>query len=175
MNNSNHKRRDIRVLAAAAMFTAMITVTTAYLFHIPVGGNGGYLHFGDAFIYLAACFLPWPYACGAAALGGALADIVSGAAVWVLPTAIIKPLTAIWFTNRGRLLCKRNIAALFFAGFISMAGYYLAEVVMTGSWLAPLAVQWSSVVQAAGSAGVFVAAALALDGVGLKDRLGLVY
>ena len=66
-----------RLLTSAAMFAAMITLTTAYLFHIPIGANGGYIHFGDAFIYLAASLLPMPYACAAAAIGGGLADFLS--------------------------------------------------------------------------------------------------
>ena len=41
-------------LTFSAVFAALIFVTTAYLFHIPTGFNGGYVHLGDAFIYLAA-------------------------------------------------------------------------------------------------------------------------
>ena len=52
-----------------ALFAAMICLTTAYLFHIPVGTAGGYIHLGDAFIYLAAAFLPTPYAMAAAGIG----------------------------------------------------------------------------------------------------------
>ena len=44
-------------MAAAGLFAAMITVMTAYICHIPYGVNGGYIHFGDALIYLAAVFL----------------------------------------------------------------------------------------------------------------------
>ena len=77
-NSAALSRRSYKLLTASAMFAAMITLTTAYLFHIPVGVNGGYIHFGDAFIYLAAGLLPMPYACAAAAIGGGLADFVSG-------------------------------------------------------------------------------------------------
>lgn len=51
-------------------------------------------------VYLSGRFASaLPYACAAASIGGGLADLVSGVPVWVLPTMIIKPLTAIWFTN----------------------------------------------------------------------------
>lgn len=113
-----------RLLTAAAMFAAMITLTTAYLFHIPIGANGGYIHFGDAFIYLAASLLPMPYACAAAAIGGGLADFLSGVPIWVIPTMIIKPLTAVWFTSHSeRLLCRRNVCALILAGLVSNLGW----------------------------------------------------
>ena len=167
------RRSSYRTLTISAMFAAMITLTTAYLFHIPIGTNGGYLHFGDALIYLAAAFLPLPYACIAASIGGGLADFVSGVPIWILPTMIIKPLTAIWFTNKGALLCRRNVIALVLAGLVSNVGYYLAEVFFTGSWLAPLAFQWAGVVQSGGSAAFFLLLAVTLDKLNIKKQLGL--
>ena len=58
-------------LTSTALFAALICVTTAYIFHIPFGVNGGYVHIGDSLIYLAAAFLPTPYAMFAGAIGGA--------------------------------------------------------------------------------------------------------
>ena len=52
---------------------------------------GGYIHFGDAIIYLTATLLPAPYAIAAAAIGGGLADLLT-APMWILPTIIIKML-----------------------------------------------------------------------------------
>ena len=161
-----------RLLTAAAMFAAMITLTTAYLFHIPIGANGGYIHFGDAFIYLAASLLPMPYACAAAAIGGGLADFLSGVPIWVIPTMIIKPLTAVWFTSHSeRLLCRRNVCALILAGLVSNAGYYIAEALFSGNWLAPLAPQGGGGVLSAGSAVQFLLAPSAADRLGLKKQL----
>ena len=56
---------------------ALITIMTAYICHIPVGTNGGYIHFGDALIYLSATLLPKPYAICAAAIGGGVADLLT--------------------------------------------------------------------------------------------------
>lgn len=170
-NSSALERHSYKQLTASAMFAAMIALTTAYLFHIPMGANGGYLHFGDAFIYLGASLLPMPYACAAASVGGGLADFISGAPIWILPTMLIKPLTAVWFTNKGKFLCRRNVFALFLAGMISNLGYYLAEVVLTGNWIAPLATQWGGLIQSGGSALVFVVIAIALDRANIKNRL----
>ena len=60
----------IRRLTATGMMAALITLMTAYIFHIPIGGNGGYVHLGDALIYLSAAILPAPYAMAAGAIGG---------------------------------------------------------------------------------------------------------
>ena len=39
------KTNKLLLLVLSALFAAMITVMTAFLFHIPIGVNGGYLHF----------------------------------------------------------------------------------------------------------------------------------
>ena len=52
----------LRLLTLTGIFAALICLFTAYICHIPVGPNGGYLHFGDTFIYVAASLLPQPYA-----------------------------------------------------------------------------------------------------------------
>ena len=83
MKTQMHEKQ--RYLVLSAMFAAIIALTITYLFHIPTGVTG-YIHLGDAFIYLAGSFLPAPYACAAAALGGGLADIMSGSAIWAIPT-----------------------------------------------------------------------------------------
>ena len=53
------KTNKLLLLVLSALFAAMITVMTAFLFHIPIGVNGGYLHFGDALIYLPASLRRW--------------------------------------------------------------------------------------------------------------------
>lgn len=167
---SEHKNH-VRNLAIAAMFAAMIAVSIIFL-HVPVGV--GILHFGDAVIYLAACILPMPYALAAAALGGGLANVLAGHAIWAPATIIIKPLIALWFTSSGKFVSARNVVALFIAGLISMSGYYLyAALVVSGSWTAPLANLGGDLVQSVGSGLMFLIVGTAFDRVGLKNRLRL--
>ena len=176
MTNTTAKTRNksIQQLAVAAMFAAVVTLTTAYLFHIPIGSNGGYVHFGDAFIYLAATFLPWPYAMAAGAIGAGLADCLSGAMIWLIPTLIIKSVTVLAFTSKtDRVICKRNVLATVIGGVISIGGYYLAEVIITGgNFLAPLATISGGVIQSVGSAAIYLLVGFALDKAGLKAKLG---
>ena len=94
------QRENLRLLVTAALFAAAITVMTAYMLHIPLP-TGGYIHLGDALIYLAACLLPTPYAAAAAAAGAGLADLLT-APMWVLPTLLIKALIVLPFTSRSR-------------------------------------------------------------------------
>lgn len=157
-------------LTMTGLFAAMITVMTAYICHIPYGANGGYIHFGDALIYMAAVFLPRPYALSAAAIGGGMADLLT-APMWAPATIIIKMLITLPFTSKeGRILTRRNIAAPFAAAVISAAGYYLAEGILFGSFIAPLASIAGSAVQSGGSALIFLLLAAAMDKAHLKSK-----
>ena len=123
-------------LVLTTMFAALITVMTAYVCHIPVGVNGGYIHFGDALIYIAASILPTPYAILAAAIGGGLADLLT-APMWMIATIIIKMAIALPFTSKNtKIICPRNVIAIFVSGIISTIGYAVAEGIMFGNWVA---------------------------------------
>lgn len=163
-------QKSLHLLVTAALFAAAITIMTAYILHIPLP-TGGYVHLGDALIYLAACLLPLPYAAGAAAIGAGLADLLT-APMWVLPTLVIKALVVLPFTSRREtLLCPRNAAAVVISGLLSPALYALANVGMTGTWAAFVPQFLGTLVQAVGSGAVFLVLAFALDKVGLKSRL----
>ena len=83
------RSEKIKYITATGMMAALITIMTAYICHIPVGTNGGYVHFGDSLIYLAAVLLPRPYAFAAAAIGGGIADLLT-APMWAPSPARVK-------------------------------------------------------------------------------------
>ena len=170
MKTTLSRGKPVPLLTVTGLFAAMITITTAYIFHIPFGTNGGYIHFGDALIYIAAVLLPKPYAVAAAAIGGGLADILT-APMWAPATIIIKMLIVLPFTShKGRMLSPGNVAAPFIAAVISAGGYYLAEGVLFGSFLSPIASLTGSAVQSGGSAVIFLIAAAALDRMHMKNH-----
>ena len=158
---SSHQK--IAYLTITGLFAALICITTAYIFHIPFGFNGGYIHVGDTLIYLAAALLPAPYAMAAGAIGGAIADLLT-APMWAPATLFIKMLLAIPFTSKKeKIITSQNVIAIFVAGIISTIGYYLAEVILLGSEAAFIASVTSSIIQAIGSGILFVVIGLALD------------
>lgn len=175
--NRKAYHEHIKYSVLAALFAAMIYVLTAFV-HIPT--QQGYVHIGDGVIYLAAALLPTPYAVGAAAIGAGLADYLSGYPIWVLPTVIIKVLTALVFTSKkDSIVNKRNLFAILPAGFICIVGYYIAGTLLafisgtplSGSFAAALADIPTNAIQVAGSAVLFVALGKALDKTGVKKRL----
>lgn len=168
------QKSKTKTLTFTGMFAALIFIAT-FAFHAPIGMNGGYVHFGDTFVYMAAAMLPAPFAMIAAAIGAGLSDIMSpGGAVWAVPTVIIKSLCCLSFTSKTyKLLCRRNIAALFAAAIITLVGYGAATCVISGGIHVALAEAPLSLVQSTGSAICFLVLAVAFDRTKVKDVVKL--
>ena len=163
-------KRKTEYIAMTGVFAALITLMTAYICHVPVGANGGYVHFGDAFIYLAAVLLPRPYALAAAAIGGGLADLLT-APMWAPATIVIKMLIVLPFTSRhGEIINRQNVMSTIYAYVISGVGYYLAERIMFEQGAVFAVTMAQTAVQSIGSAVVFVLLGMALDRGGIKKR-----
>ncbi len=166
--NRNKKQEQLKYLVLTALFAAMTYVLTSFL-KIPT--HQGYIHVGDGMIYIAASLLPMPYAVAAGAIGGGLADYLSGYAMWVLPTMIIKAATAACFSRRHeKMLCVRNFIALIPAAVICVGGYYLASGIMYGDFVSALADVPTNCIQVAASIVLYVALGFALDRMGFKKR-----
>lgn len=158
-------------MAATGVFAAMITIMTAFICHIPYGANGGYIHFGDVLIYLAAVFLPRKYALAAAAIGGGVADLLTSP-VWIPATVIIKMLTVLAFSDKSdRILIRRNCMSPFIAAGITIAGYYVAEGILFGSFVTPAAAVPGNIIQSAGSAVLFFVIGALFDRAFVKKRV----
>ncbi len=153
----------------AGLFAAMTALLTATL-HIPVAS--GYIHCGDAVIYMAAAVLPMPYAVGASAAGGMLADVLSGYPAYALPTFLIKGLIAVTFSLIGgeRKICKKRAAGMVFCGILSVIGYWITAVILYGGWYSQLILTVpGNCIQAAASGIVYSVIAAAMERTGHTD------
>ncbi len=157
-------------LIFAGLFAALIFVAT-YSFHIPTS-NGGYIHLGDTVIYIAASLLPTPFAAPAAAIGAALSDALSpGGIVWVIPTLIIKPLLTLLFTYKNsKIICKRNIIAIFLAAIVGVTLYDIAFAFIANSIISALLDLPMLILQPIASGILFVIIGIALDKANIKKR-----
>jgi len=164
------KHDTIKKLTFAAMFAAIITVMTAFI-KVNTGIDNGYIHFGDAMIYLAASTLPAPFAIAAAAIGGSFADILAGAAVWAPATAIIKALNVLPFLFvSGKIASKKSVAVSLLSGCITVFGYFIAESMLYSVASAAVSVPFS-LLQAGGSTVLFAVFGTALDKVHIKNLI----
>ena len=170
MNNLN---KNSTMLCMTGLFAAMITLMTGFILHIPYGTNGGYVHFGDAFIYIAASILPRPYAIAAALIGAGLADLLTAPA-WMIATIIIKFLLVMLFKSQNdQLLTKRNMAAPILAIPVTVIGYYIAEGILFGSFITPVASVPGNLIQSAGSIIIYYFIAGALQKTNLRSLRAL--
>lgn len=165
-------REQTKKLTLTALFAALVFVATM-VFQLPLRPGGGYVHIGDAFIYLAACLLPTPYAMAASAIGAAMADTAVSAYIYILPTLLIKPLLVLPFTaKQEHMITTRNILAVVAASFIGLAGYFVADTIFFGVKTAAFDALFGAT-QPLASAVVFVVFGYALDKVGLKKAIHL--
>lgn len=185
--NRNRQQSFIKQLSLASVMAAGITVLT---FFIKIPSHNGYIHLGDAMIYISAALLPTPVAMICAGIGGMLADALGGYTLYIVPTLIIKMLLVLPFScKEKKVMTKRNLFALPVASLITTVGYYIAEAVIVSAtssgsfgqfadyflslapWTAVLYTIPGSVMQAVGSAVVFVPLAIALDKIDIKSKI----
>lgn len=163
------KNKKVLKLIIAAMFAALVSGLTLFP-NIPIPG-GGYIHAGDTMIYLAASFLPLPYAIATAVIGGCLADILSGYVAYVPFTIIAKALLTVAFTSKNeKILTKRNYFAPLAGLIITPAIYLGADAILYGVAGAVPGIIWN-VCQAAASLFIYYIIGAAFDKMGLKSRL----
>ena len=168
------KNKRTRLIVISSLLAAIIAVCTRFT-SIPIFSGMGYVHIGDAFLFLTAALLPTPYALAAAAIGGALADLMSGFVAYILPTAIIKALMALMFFGRKteKLVSRKNVISIIFAAAILIIGYYIAEVIMYKNFVTPaIGMIWNAMQGVFSGAG-FMLFAAALDAANLRSRLDI--
>ena len=118
-----------------------LTLVSTVMFRIPVPMTQGYVHLGDAMIFIGIAVLGRHYGTVAAALGSAMADVLGGFAFWAPWTLVIK-LAMAYLT--GTLLLRhgngkmQEILAMAAGGSVMCLGYLIAERVMYGTWAAAL-------------------------------------
>ena len=128
------KNEKLRRLVLTALFAAMTTVATMII-QIPVPATGGYVHPGDSVILLCAWLLgPIPGAV-AGALGAGLADALSGYALYVPATAIIKALMGLCAGGLFLRMKNRTVGRMIggaVAGIVMVLGYFVYEAFILG-------------------------------------------
>lgn len=168
-------KKSLLKITYTAIFTATIILAISVI-KFSTGLGEGYIHLGDSIIYLVACVLPFPYCIIAGALGGALADIISGYAIWAIPTMIIKALNALPFAlisrkyKSNKILSKQTVLMTIVSGIVTILGYFIAECILYSVASATLSLLGNTI-QAVASGIIFVIIAKATDKINLKSKI----
>ena len=159
MNN----RTGVNQMVMAGLLAAMVVVGTM-LIQVPTPTKG-YIHIGDSMVYLCGIILSPGYGSMAAGLGSALADLLSGYAIYAPATFLIKGADAliagIIFRSltRNTTSSSRKLIALAIAilagGTVMVGGYFAYETLLYGIKTAMIGIP-ANITQAVGG-GVIVA------------------
>lgn len=169
------RNKSLLNITYTAIFTVLILLATSVL-KFSTGLGEGYIHLGDSLIYITACLLPFPYCIIAGALGGGLADILSGFAIWSIPTMLIKSLNVLPFAiickkyKSTKILSKQTILMSVISGAITVAGYFITECILYSVASATLSLIGNTI-QAVASGIIFVIIATTLDKINFKRRI----
>ncbi|EIW19773.1 MULTISPECIES: ECF transporter S component [Pelosinus] len=128
-------------LAYAALGIALVFTCTSFInLRLPIAANGGLIHLGNVPLFLfAILYGRWTGAL-AGGIGMALFDVVGGWFLWAPFTLLIVGMMG--YTVGA--ICEKNrtltayILALVAACLIKVVGYYGAEGIIYGNWVAPM-------------------------------------
>lgn len=140
-NKTNTSIDKTKEIAIDAIFIALTYVFTAFInIKLPIAANGGLIHLGNIPLFVAAIVFGWKTGMIAGGIGMAIFDMISGFwATWAPFTLVIVGLMG--FTV-GKITEKknsyvRNVIAFVAAAVIKVAGYYIAEGILYGNFIAP--------------------------------------
>lgn len=148
-----------------ALFIAM-TFAATWLINVrlPLAGSGGLIHLGNVPMFIAAMLFGRKAGALAGAFGMGLFDLMSGWAAWAPFTFVIVGLMGyvvglIAEKKPFRHMMINDILSVVIALGIKIVGYYFAEVILTGNWIAPVGSIPGNVLQV-GVAGIVAVAVI---------------
>ena len=135
---------SVQFLTITAAFVALTYIFTAFInVKLPIAANGGLIHLGNVPLFIGAILFGKKTGAIAGGIGMGLFDLLSGWTLWAPFTLII---VGIMGFTVGKLTedprhqnMKWYVIAIAAACVIKVVGYYIAEVVIYGNPLAPVA------------------------------------
>ena len=157
-------------LSVSGLFAAIIFVLTMF---IKIPAATGYVHLGDAAVYLSALIIgPWALLAGA--IGEGLADVAGSYVMYLPATVIVKILLALPFVifgSKEKYFSKKNCLLTITAGLVNVGGYFIYDLIINKAY-AVVNVP-GNIIQSVGSAVIFIVFAVALDKAEINKRIKL--
>jgi uncharacterized membrane protein len=140
MEEIDMKTNSTKKIVLSGLLIALVFLAT-YFTKIPTPLPGGYFNLGDAVIMLAAAFLGPIGGLIAGGVGSALADLAYGALLFAPITFVVKGIEGLAvglliskMRRAGGLKHSRLITAVVTGAVIMVAGYFLAEAFLLGTF-----------------------------------------
>ena len=142
---------SLQEMVITAVFIALTFVVTTYInVKIPfIPANGGLVHLGNVPVFVAAAIFGKRSGALTGAIGLGLFDLLNGWVSWAPFTFVICGVIGLaygWISEKKKTFAFQILAVLA-AIVIKVAGYYVAEGLIYGNWIAPAASILGNVVQ----------------------------
>ncbi len=160
---------NTKKLAFSGLFAAVIFALTMF---VKIPAVSGYIHLGDAMVYICACVIGGPWSIVAGALGEALADVAGGFSVYAPATIVVKSIVSALFIlseKRDKIINPFSSLLTLPVGLITVIGYFTADSFINEAYA--FADIPGNIIQAIGSAAAFFIIGAALDKVNVKERI----
>lgn len=134
----------VQFLTVTAIFIALTYLFTAFInVRLPIAANGGLIHLGNVPLFIGAIIFGKKTGMIAGGIGMGLFDLLSGWTLWAPFTLVIVGLMGYVV---GKMTEKEEhqkfiwyVAAIAAACVIKVVGYYIAEIIIYGNFIAPVA------------------------------------
>ena len=153
MNNSAAANTSsAKQVAINGISIALIFIATGFInLRLPIVANGGLIHLGNVPLFLAAIIFGKKTGAISGAVGMALFDLFSGWTLWAPFTFVIVGIMG-WVVGKITEDKSHNtilwyVIAILAALAIKIVGYYIAEGIIYGNWVAPAASIPGNIVQ----------------------------
>lgn len=133
-------REQIIRIVIAAIAIALTYVFTAFVnIKLPIAINGGLIHLGNVPLFLFAILFGKKVGALAGGIGMGLFDLLSPWAIWAPFTLVIVGLMGfvVGLISEKKKGFGWSVFAMLMALIIKIVGYYFAEVIIYGNWVAP--------------------------------------
>ena len=145
-----NQREKIQFIAITGMAIALTYVFTAFVnVRLPIAANGGLIHLGNVPLFLVAMLFGKKTGMLAGGVGMGLFDLLSGWTAWAPFTFVIVGIMGyvVGAVSEKHSEYLWKIISLVLALIIKIAGYYIAEIIIYGNWIAPMASVPGNVIQ----------------------------
>ena len=138
--NEREFSSSVQFLTVTAVFVALTYIFTAFInVRLPIAANGGLIHLGNVPLFIGAIIFGKKTGAIAGGVGMGLFDLLSGWTAWAPFTFVI---VAIMGYVVGAITEKHHglgfdALAIVAACVIKVVGYYIAEGIIYGNWIAP--------------------------------------
>ncbi len=141
---AQNESRKIQNMVVTALMIALTYVATWLInIRLPFMGSGGLIHLGNVPLFIAAILFGKKTGALAGGIGMGLFDLLSGWTAWAPFTFVIVGLMGYeigWFAEHRPIknTAINDAVSMILALVIKIVGYYFAEVILYGNWIAPI-------------------------------------